>query len=247
MPEDDQQAPAWAGFPSTHRSAVIAVKSPDAAVRAWSLDVLALAYWRPVYSHIRMRWQRDVEASQDLTQEFFARALEKGTFDGYDPDRGRFRTFLRTCLDRFVLNEAKAERRLKRGGGRLPLSLDFAGLEQELAEVSAASPETPDGYFDREWIKALYGASVEALQKDLEARDKAVYFRVFERYVLSEDPDDKPSYASIASELGLSVTDVTNYLAYARREFRRVVLERVRQLTATEEEFQEEVRAVLGV
>ena len=36
------------------------------------------------------------------------RALEKDFFDGYDPEKGSFRTYLRTCLDRFVANEKKA-------------------------------------------------------------------------------------------------------------------------------------------
>jgi len=42
------------------------------------------------------------------------------------------------------------------------------------------------------------------------------------------------------------VTDVTNALAWARREFRRIALERLRELCATEEEFRREARAVFG-
>ncbi len=37
-----------------------------------------------------------------------------------------------------------------------------------------------------------------------------------------------------------------NRLAYARREFRRIVLERLREITATEEEFRAEARVLLG-
>jgi hypothetical protein len=40
---------------------------------------------------------------------------------------------------------------------------------------------------------------------------------------------------------------VTNYLAAARREFRKEVLARLREMTATEAEFQNEARALLGV
>jgi hypothetical protein len=40
---------------------------------------------------------------------------------------------------------------------------------------------------------------------------------------------------------------VTNYLALARREFRRTVLEKLRELTATDEEFRREARSLLGV
>jgi hypothetical protein len=51
----------------------------------------------------------------------------------------------------------------------------------------------------------------------------------------------------LASDFDLSVSDVTNYLASARREFRGLVLETLRDVTATEDEFRREARALLGV
>jgi hypothetical protein len=44
----------------------------------------------------------------------------------------------------------------------------------------------------------------------------------------------------------LAVTDVTNYLAFARREFRRCVLEQLREMTGSEEEFRREAHFLLG-
>jgi hypothetical protein len=73
-----------------------------------------------------------------------------------------------------------------------------------------------------------------------------IHFALFERYDLN-DADPKPSYAQLAAEFGLAATDVTNYLAFARREFRRRVLDQLREMTATEEEFRREAQALLGV
>ena len=70
-------------------------------------------------------------------QAFFAVAFEKGYVERYDPAKAKFRTFLRTCLDRFVQNLQKAERAEKRGGQVERLSLDFPGAERELAERAA--------------------------------------------------------------------------------------------------------------
>jgi len=39
---------------------------------------------------------------------------------------------------------------------------------------------------------------------------------------------------------------VTNHLAAMRRQFRRIVLERLRDLTTTDEEFEAEARRLLG-
>ena len=51
----------------------------------------------------------------------------------------------------------------------------------------------------------------------------------------------------LAAEFNLTVTNVTNYLASARRDFRKIVLEKLRDLTATDDEFRREARAMLGV
>ena len=243
--EERGTVPHAAPYPATRYSALDALGSDDPEVRARSLEVLATAYWRPVYAHVRLKWRRGPEDAEDLTQEFFARAFAKRVFDAYDPDKGRFRTFLRTCLDRFVANEAKARRRLKRGGGVITVRFDFHAAESELSAGSAEHASDVEAAFDREWVAALFRVGVERLRTECEAKRKQVHFRLFETLVLA-DEGDKRSYAALAEEFGISVYDVTNYLAYARREFRRHVLEQLRAITATEEEFKDEVRAVLG-
>ena len=39
---------------------------------------------------------------------------------------------------------------------------------------------------------------------------------------------------------------MTNYLAFARREFRRLLLAKLQEITGSEEEFEAESRALLG-
>src|SRR5687768_8044874 len=120
-------------FPATRHSVVQAVGHADPEVRRQAWESLASLYWPPVVRYLRLKWRVPDEDAHDLAQAFFARALEKAFFDGYDPQRARFRTYLRTCLDGFVANERAAARRLKRGGGvvHVPLS---AGDEPAAAE-----------------------------------------------------------------------------------------------------------------
>lgn len=237
-------------FPLTRRSVVIAISAPgaDPEVRRQAWEALVASYWKPVYKVLRVRWRLEREDAEDWTQEFFASALAKGTFERYDPAKARFRTYLRTCLDGFAANEHKAARRLKRGGGQAPLSLDFEGAEEELRRHGAGEGLDVEEYFHREWVLALFGLAVDDLRQWAERTGKQVHFRLFERYDL-EGPDapDRPSYGELAAEHGLPVTQVTNYLAAARRELRRLVLERLRELTATEDEFRSESRLILGV
>ena len=233
-------------FPITRLSAIVAASSQDAAERARAFDLLVSAYWMPVYKYIRIKWGRSSEDAKDLTQGFFVAAIEKNFFHRYDPARARFRTFLRTCLDGFVANEAKAAKRIKRGGNAIVLSLDFDSAEDQLALAEPPAPNATDEYFEAEWVRSILGLAVEALKSELVGAGKEIYFRLFDRYLL-EDPDPPPSYKDLAGEFNLSVSNVTNYLAAARREFRRVVLEKLRELTATDEEFRREARALLGV
>jgi RNA polymerase sigma factor (sigma-70 family) len=237
-----------ARLPATRHSVIEAVASGDPEVRRRAFDILIAAYWKPVYKHVRIKWRADNEDAKDLTQEFFARAMEKGFFDRYDPARARFRTFLRTCLDGFVANQRKAAQRLKRGGEATILSLDFEAAEGELRRIDVPDDADPDDQFRREWVRSLFGFAVDTLRVALAASGKNVYFDLFRRYDLEEDEGGaRPTYGDLAKEFGISSSQVTNYLAYARREFRRIVLERLRTLSATDEDFREEARELFGM
>ena len=232
-------------FPKTRRSVIAALGADDAMERARSFEVLARTYWRPVYAHVRLRFRRPPEEARDLTQEFFARALEKRWLRSYDASQARFRTYLRTCLDRFVIDALRDERREKRGGGALRLALDF-----DVAEAELPAGATPDACFDEEWTRALFAGAVATLAATCRERGKPHVFALFERYVLDDLGDDaapRPSYADLAREHGISVTDVTNHLAWARREFRAAALDALREITASDEEFRAEARDLFGV
>jgi RNA polymerase sigma factor (sigma-70 family) len=209
------------------------------------MSALAEAYWRPIYTYIRLRWKHGPDEARDLTQGFFLRALEKDTFSAFDPAKARFRTFLRVCLDRFVANEVKAEARLKRGG-----SFSFVPMDFELAErglvVTASEEHEIERAFDREWVKALFERSIAALEADCVARGRERAFRAFQRYDLADPPESRPDYNQLAGELGVPSTTITNDLATVRRELRRIVLSKLRELTASDEEFREEARWLFG-
>lgn len=234
-------------FPVTSHSAIMAAASNDAEVRQRALETIVASYWKPAYKYIRIKWQASNEDAKDLTQSFFTTAIEKSYFAGYEADKASFQTFFRTCLDRFVANHKKSEQRLKRGAGDDHLSLDFTGAESELASNLPAADLNAEEFFHREWVRSLFALSVETLEQRYQQTGRAIQFKIFELYDLQESVENKISYSSLAAEFGLKMTDVTNYLAAARRDFRKVLLEKVRELTGTEAEYQAEVRALLGI
>ena len=248
MDKDTEIGGAVGRFPATRHSVVVAVRSSNPDERRRAYDALIAAYWKPVYKYLRIKWQASSEDAKDLTQEFFARAMEKSFFNRYDSGRARFRTFLRTCLDGFVANERKAAGRLKRGGGLGFVSLDFETAEGEFRRHEPAADLDLDEYFHREWIRSFFGVVVDGLRESCRAAGKSLQFDVFRRYDLdAADGGERPTYQQLADEFGIAATDVTNYLAWARREFRRLVLERLRELCGSDEEFEAEARHLLGV
>jgi hypothetical protein len=235
-------------FPETNHSAVLAARSEDQQVRRRAFETILASYWKPAYKYIRIKWQFTNEDAKDLTQDFFANAFEKNHFAAYDAHKASFQTFFRTCLDGFVANQRKAASRLKRGGNAAHFPLDFISAEDELALQTAGSSVSPEEYFHREWVRTLFTLAIETLRRRYDENGRSVSFQLFECYDLADDDSEaKPSYASLAKKFALDSSAVNNYLAATRRDFRKVVLEKLREITATEEEFRREARALLGV
>lgn len=229
-----------APFPTTRRSVIVALASGDAAERTRAYDTLVACYWKPLYKYARVAWRRSREDAEDLTQSFFARALEKESLATYNPSKASFRTFLRLLFDRFASNERKAEQAMKRGGGEV--HLDFDAAEAEIGRESAVV--TPEEYFQREWVRSVFALAVDRLRTCCAEEGKQKQFAVFEAYDL--DDDRGVSYRELAVRFDIPETQVTNYLAAMRRRFRETVLDALREVTATETELRAEARALLG-
>ena len=233
-------------FPATRLSVVARTRSGDEETRRIALAAIIDAYWKPVYKYLRVKWSLTPEEASDLTQEFFTTTLEKDVVEKYDPAKARFRTYLRLCVDGFASNARKAERRLKRGGGVTLVPLDFQTAEGEIATSEPAVNADVDELFYREWVRALLERSVADLKQAAAAAGRPVMFEVFARYDLLDDDDARPTYAQIARDLGLTAATVTNHLAAMRRQFRAIVLERLRELTSSEDEWEAEAAKLLG-
>ena len=235
-------------FPDTRGSLVAAIRSPDEATRARALSTLAEAYWKPIYTYVRLKGGREHEEAADLTQEFFARLVEKDWLARFDASKARLRTYLRVLADGLVANESKAKGRVKRGGGLQLLSLDFDAVRREAEEYRAAGELSPEDFFEREWVRSVFSMAVERFRETCVADGKELRFALFSAYDLEGDAAvERPRYEDLARRFGTTAVDVTNQLAAARRDFRRIVLELLRELTVSDAEFRLEARALLGI
>lgn len=235
-------------FPQTRHSVLTLVRSDNRQERRRALDLLVAAYWRPIYKYLRIRHRADADDAADLTQGFFCELLEKETLANFDSAKARFRTFVRVCLDRYVGHQREAAGRQKRGGDALHVSLDFRGAESEVTLLHGAVPPDIDRFFEQEWVRSLLALALQSFRQRCREDNKEVHLALFEAYDLAAlESDDRPTYASLADRFHITEITVTNYLAWARRTFRAELLVTVRAITANEEEYRAELRAVLGV
>lgn len=230
-------------FPATHLSLIRRARSLDVDTRARAQDALAAVYWAPIYMHVRLSHRQAPADAEDLTQGFFVEALRRDLFARYDPSRARFRTFVRRCVDSYVANMLQRERRQKRGGTTSFIPIDAAEVESRLTSSDTADA---DAVFHNEWVRSVLLSALARLHERYQVAGRPVHLALFERYDMAESSEDRPTYAELAAEHDIPVTQVTNWLAATRRDFRAVVLETIRDLTGSEEEFRDEVRGLLG-
>jgi len=215
-------------FPSTQLSLLEVVSGPRALPNE-ALERVAALYWKPVYRFVRLKFGHDHIHAEDLTQGFFASALERDFFRRFDPTRASFRTYLRMAVENFAANQHSAANRAKRGGGMQFENTDITG-------------ESPEEIFEREWRRQILALGLDDLRAHCDSAGKNIQWQVFEAYDLAAC--ERCSYADLALRHGIAETTVTNYLAWARRMLRGFVAARLRGVTAGEAEFRREMRSL---
>ena len=216
-------------FPSTQ---VSLLEATAAGLSSEALDRVIALYWKPVYRFIRLKFQKNNEDAKDLTQGFFAAALQRDFFTRFDPAKASFRTYLRMAVERFAASQYAAANRQKRGGD----------IQFETVGDQAVATESPEQAFEREWQRQLFSLALDDLRAHCDDCGKQLQFRVFQAYDLADA--ERPSYAELAVRHGIPETSVTNYLAWARRMLREFVTERLRGTTSGAQELRVEMRRV---
>jgi DNA-directed RNA polymerase specialized sigma24 family protein len=234
---------SYTPFPETRWTAIRALASGDDAARKMGWDVVSRLYWHPVQSYVRVKWNASDADASDAAQNFFAHVLERDTFASFDAGKSRFRHFLRVCLDRFLINEHKASQTQKRGGGKVG-SLETSGVDG--GALDPADPELLEELFEQEWRRSLFEAAVKEVEAMSTTETAKLQFQIFKRYDIERGTVEKVTYDDLAREFGISSATVTNHLHAIRTKIRLALLDNLRQVTATEEEFLEESQALLG-
>lgn len=230
-------------FVTTHWSVVLSARKKHSPQSAAALETLCRTYWYPLYAYVRRQGHSPPDA-QDLTQEFFARLLQKDYLKAAAREKGRFRTFLIVALKRFLANEWDRVRAQKRGGGQPLLSLD-AEIAEERYRIEPVEGATADRIYERRWALTLLDRTMTRLRQEFTAAGKAEEFKRLKACLTAERGDI--SYAEIAGALGQSEGTVRVVVHRLRKRFREIFREEIAHTVSSAEEIEEEVRYLMGV
>jgi RNA polymerase sigma-70 factor (ECF subfamily) len=233
----DSDRPGPANFVTTHWSAVVRAAHPDSAEAQAALGELCRNYWYPLYTFVRRQGHGPHDA-EDLTQEFFARLLEKNFVAEAHSEKGRFRTFLLTALKRFLANQWDRQHARKRGGFQTVVPID-ADLAESRLRADPAHEAAPDELYERQWAMTLLDQVMARLQEEYASTDRSALFEQL-RGCLTQDDSARP-YAEIASQLRLTEAAVKMSMHRLRSRYREVLRSEIGKTVSSPEEVEDEI------
>jgi RNA polymerase sigma factor (sigma-70 family) len=228
-------------FERTQWSDVLAAgRSNDPAAGA-ALARLCTSYWPPLYAYVRRRGYA-VHEAQDLTQEFFARLIEKRFFRQARQERGRFRAFLIVTLKHFLANEWDRSQAGKRGGG-VVMSFDFDAAEPAIAGMDEWNPER---IYERRWVERILAAALRRVREKYIAAGQETTFDTL-KVALGGGGRRENAYGELAAELGLTDGALRVAVHRLRRHYRTALRAVVGETVADPADVDEEIRYLLSV
>jgi RNA polymerase sigma factor (sigma-70 family) len=232
--------PQW--FATTHWSVVLQAGGQDSPQSTEALETLCRAYWYPLYAYVRRKGQSPHNA-QDLTQEFFARVLERKYFQLADRKRGRFRSFLLTSLKHFLIDEWNKANREKRGGGRQIISLD-AELTETRFQAEPADKRSPDKAFERQWAMAVLNRVLNQLQTEFATAGRGPVFEELKSSLTGEE--NESSYAEMGGRLGMTEGNLKVTVHRLRRRYRELLRKEISMTVTDPDLVDEEIRELIA-
>jgi RNA polymerase sigma-70 factor (ECF subfamily) len=229
-------------FTTTHWSVVLSAGRDNSAPASDALGKLCRTYWWPLYAFVRRQGHSPHDA-QDLTQEFFARLLEKDYLGAVDRSKGKFRSFLLAALEHFLANEWRNTHAQKRGGKFTFVSTDAETAEGQYLQVPAVNL-SPQQLFEQQWAMTLLEQTLARLREEFIASGKGALFEDLKVFLTGEKRAD--SYAELAAKLGTTEAALKMAVSRMRHRYGELLRAEIANTVASPAEIDEELRALFA-
>jgi DNA-directed RNA polymerase specialized sigma24 family protein len=231
-------------FLTTHWSLLEDIGSSDEDKNVALIELLLKKYWKPVYCYLRRKGLPNEEA-KDLTQGFFQEVvLGRKLIDKADPTKGRFRSFLLTALNRYLIN-IRYKQAAKRHIPKTKILSMNIGDMSELPEV--VTTLTPEDSFSYAWVSSLLEEVLAEVKTECEKDNKALHWKIFRDRVLRPimESCDAPSLETVCRNYCLSdLTKASNMIVTVKRRFQSIMRRHLRDSVMSDREAEEELKEI---
>jgi RNA polymerase sigma factor (sigma-70 family) len=203
-----------------------------------ALETLCATYRPALVAWLRSRGQNpdDIE---DLVQGFFVHLLDPTFLQSVSREKGRFRTFLLSAFQNFLIDRWKHAHAAKRGGGEQARSLDETNENGDRVLDPRSGVDAPDAAFDRAWAQAILTRSMQLLEEECARSGHAKLCRALDPVLFAED--DAPAYSQIARNLNMTEPAVKMAAMRLRQRLKRIIRDEVLKTLADERQLEEEL------
>jgi DNA-directed RNA polymerase specialized sigma24 family protein len=247
-PHDTQIGGFQGRFSTTRWTVIVNSQNSDEDCKRMILDELFQKYWKPVYWYIRRKGY-DNEKAKDLTQGFFTEIVwGRDLIQSANPQKGRFRSFLLTALDRYLTDTWRYEHSQKRMPSKEIFSCDVDDA-CELADIEKAGELNAQEAFNSVWLLELLQQSLAEVQKDMEEDGMGKYWVLFERHCL--EPILKTSKPPVLKETckTLNIDDpakASNMIVTVKRRVKKTIIQNLQKIEGEKSNLEEEISALTG-
>jgi RNA polymerase sigma-70 factor (ECF subfamily) len=211
------------------------------------LNGLIERYWKPVYCYLRRHGYGN-DSAKDLTQGFFHEiVMGRRLIERADESQGRFRTFLLTALDRYVISVHRRQTAAKRRPAEGIVSLDET---QETILSTVAKDMKPDEAFAYAWAIDLLGNVLKELEEHCLCDGKEIHWKLFNARVLEPiiSGGEPPALSELCEQLGVATpVKAENMIVTVRRRFQAAMRSHVREYVSSDEEAEQEIRDLMTI
>ena len=208
-----------------------------------ALENLCRIYWFPLYGYLRRKGYQRADA-EDLTQGFFVQLLEKHRLATVTPEKGKFRTFLLTCLDNHLRDEHDKRTAKKRGGDQTVLSLDWEDAESRYG-IDPPDGRSPEHYFERKWAMEILARALARLREHYDESGQGELFNRLKPYLTGSAK--RGQSGEISEALRMNEAAVRVAVSRLRKRYRDMLRAEIRDTVASSEDADAEYEHVCQV
>jgi len=154
-------------------------------------------------------------------------------------DRGKFRSFLLTALNHFLVDQWKRGSAQKRGGGQSIFRLDVQEAETRYRQ-EPVDTTTPEKLFEQNWAVTLLNTVFVQLQQEQSDKGKGEQFEQL-KFCLTGQRSAVP-YAELAEKMKLSESALKVLVHRLRQRYRELLRQEVAHTVSGPDEVEEELR-----